>query len=54
MATKEEPKVSMPPKLDAPAPPAKAEMVLVNAENTEFSAGVVGGIAGKCRIVPHL
>lgn len=44
MAVTEEPKVSSPPK-DKPA--AKAEMVVVNSENTEFSAGVLGGIAGE-------
>lgn len=44
MAVTEEPKVSSPP-TDKPA--AKAEMVVVNSENTEFSAGVLGGIAGE-------
>lgn len=47
MVATEEPKVSAPPTPDSSTPPKKAEMVVVNTENTEFSAGVVGGIAGK-------
>ncbi|CAM9403076.1 unnamed protein product [Sphacelaria rigidula] len=47
MVATEEPKVSAPPTPNASTPPPnKAEMVVVNTENTEFSAGVVGGIAG--------
>lgn len=50
MVATEEPKVSAPPTPNASTPPpSKAEMVVVNTENTEFSAGVVGGIAGERR-----
>lgn len=42
MAVTEEPKVSTPPKSEEKAP-----MVVVNTENTEFSAGVLGGLAGE-------
>lgn len=43
MVATEEPKVSAPP---TSSPPPKSEMVVVNNENTQFSAGIVGGIAG--------
>lgn len=50
MAVTEEPaKVSTPGKADDKGP--KAEMVVVNTENTEFSAGVLGGIAGEASII---
>lgn len=45
MAVSEEPKVSTPAQAEDKA--TKAEMVVVNTENTEFSAGVLGGIAGE-------
>lgn len=44
MVATEEPKVSAPP---TSSPPPKSEMVVVNNENTQFSAGIVGGIAGE-------
>ena len=52
MAVSEEPKVSTPSQAEDKS--SKAEMVVVNTENTEFSAGVLGGIAGeklKCTLV---
>lgn len=42
MSVTEEPKVSSSKGADEKAP-----MVVVNSENTEFSAGVLGGIAGE-------
>lgn len=45
MAVSEEPKVSTPSQAEDKG--TKAEMVVVNAENTEFGAGVLGGIAGE-------
>lgn len=45
MAVSEEPKVSTPSQAEDKS--SKAEMVVVNTENTEFSAGVLGGIAGE-------
>lgn len=41
--TEEKPKVSTPGKTDD----TPSQMVVVNPENTEFSAGVLGGIAGE-------
>lgn len=46
MSMTEEPKVST-PKTSEPAAAEKAPLVTVNTENTEFSAGVLGGIAGE-------
>ena len=45
MSVTEEPKVST-PTLSEPAK-EKAPLVAVNTENTEFSAGLLGGIAGE-------
>lgn len=46
MTVTDEPQVSTPP-VDEEKPAAKASMVVVNADNTEFSAGVLGGVAGE-------